>query len=55
MDTIKIWNDNPSDAQSEEIARVIESGELVIMPTDSVYAIVCDALEPKAISRTKRS
>ena len=51
MDTIKIWNDNPSDAQSEEIARVIESGELVIMPTDSVYAIVCDALEPKAIAR----
>lgn len=51
METIKIWNDRPSEQQSQEIAREISDGNLVILPTDTVYAIVCDALNPKAISR----
>lgn len=50
MEIIKIWNDRPSDEQAREIAEEIEAGKLVIMPTDSVYAIVCDALNQKAIA-----
>lgn len=50
MKTIKIWNDKPSDSQIIEIADLIKSGELAIMPTDSVYAIVCNALDSKAIA-----
>ncbi len=49
MDILKIWNDNPSDRQARDVANLIAQGELVIIPTDSVYAIVCDALNPKAI------
>lgn len=54
MDIIKIWNSRPSGSQAEDIAGAIESGALAILPTDSVYAIVCDALNPKAIARLCR-
>lgn len=51
MDKIKIWDDNPSEKQLREISDRLKNGELAIMPTDSVYAIVCDALNPKAVSK----
>lgn len=54
MDKIKIWNDNPSESQAQEIADVLASGGLAIIPTDSVYAIVCDALNQKAINELCR-
>ena len=54
MDKIKIWNDNPSESQTQEIADVLASGGLAIIPTDSVYAIVCDALNQKAINELCR-
>lgn len=54
MKTIKIWNDDPSVQQIEEIVKTIEAGALVIIPTDTVYAIVCDALNQKAISELCR-
>ena len=54
METVKIWNDRPSDAQVREIAEELEAGNLVILPTDSVYAIVCDALNQKAIAELCR-
>ena len=49
MKTIKIWNDSPSDKQLNEICEFLEIGSLIIMPTDTLYAIICDALNPKAI------
>lgn len=54
MDTIKIYNDNLTEAQAREIASMLDNGELGIIPTDSVYAIVCDALNPKAITELCR-
>ena len=54
METIKIYNDNLSESQAVEIADRISNGELAILPTDSVYAIVCDALNPKAIAELCR-
>lgn len=54
MDILKIWNDNLSEEQARSVADRISEGELVILPTDSVYAIVCDALNPKAIARLCR-
>ncbi len=54
MDTLKIWNDNPSDRQLDEIINIIDNGDLVIIPTDTLYAIVCDALSPKAIEQLCR-
>lgn len=50
MDKIKIWNDNPSPQQANQIAEVLREGNLAIIPTDSVYGIACDALNLKAIN-----
>ena len=51
MKNIKIWNDDPSEKQLNEICQVLKEGELIILPTDTLYAIACDALNPKAIER----
>lgn len=49
MKIIKIWNDEPSTKQLDEICAYLEAGGIIIIPTDTIYAIVCDALNPKAI------
>ncbi|MDE6755407.1 MAG: threonylcarbamoyl-AMP synthase [Muribaculaceae bacterium] len=54
MKRIKIWNETPSDKQLDEISQALGNGNLVILPTDTLYAIVCDALNPKAIERLCR-
>ncbi len=54
MDTIKIWNDDPSERQAREIAARIADGEIAIIPTDTLYGIICDSLNPKAIERICR-
>lgn len=54
MKIIKIWNDNPSDRQIMEICRDLEAGATMIMPTDTLYGICCDALNVKAIERIAR-
>lgn len=54
MKTIKIWSDSLSDRQLSEICRDLEMGAAMIMPTDTIYAICCDALNPKAIERICR-
>lgn len=51
MKTIKIWNEEASDRQLEQICKELEMGEIMIMPTDTLYGIACDALNPKAIER----
>ncbi len=54
MKTIKIWNGNISDRQLNEIAARLDGGELVILPTDTAYAVTCDALNIKSIDRICR-
>lgn len=54
MKTIKTWNDNISDRQLNEIAARLDAGELVILPTDTAYAVTCDALNIKSIDRICR-
>ncbi len=49
MKSIKIWNDAPSDKQAEQIAERLKAGEIWIIPTDSVYGIMCDAMNQKAV------
>lgn len=51
MKIVKIWNDSPSDRQLTEIVRDLELGNIMIYPTDTLYAIGCDALNVKAIER----
>lgn len=54
METIKIWNDNPSQRQIDEIADVLRNGGIAVIPTDTIYGICCDALNVKAIDRICR-
>ncbi len=54
MKTIKIWNGNISDRQLNEIAARLDAGELVILPTDTAYAVTCDALNIRSIDRICR-
>lgn len=51
MKVIKIWNDNPSEKQVAEICGYLSDGEVIIIPTDTLYAIACDALNVKAIEK----
>ncbi len=54
MNTIKIWNDSPSDKQIQEIVSFLRDGKIAIIPTDTMYAIVCNALDPKAVEKICR-
>ena len=51
MKTVKIWNDSPSDKQLDLICSELESGSVVIIPTDTLYGICCDGLNMKAIEK----
>lgn len=54
MKTVKIWNDNPSEKQIEEICGCYDDGGIVIVPTDTLYALTCNALNSKAIEKLCR-
>lgn len=54
METIKIWNDNPSEDQLQQICSRLEKGDIMLYPTDTLYAIGCDAMNVKAIERICR-
>lgn len=51
METIKIYNDNIADNQISKIVDSLKEGDIIITPTDTLYALACDALNPKAIER----
>ena len=54
MKKIKVWNEDSSEKQLDEISSSLREGELVIIPTDTLYGITCDALNPKAIDKLCR-
>lgn len=49
MKILKIWGEELSDRQVRETVRDLKDGKILIAPTDTLYAIMCDALSPKAI------
>ena len=51
---MRIWNDEASERQLSEICRDLEAGQTMILPTDTLYAIACDALNAKAIDKICR-
>lgn len=54
MKIIKSWDNNVSDRQIREICRDLENGMTMILPTDTIYGIACDALNGKAIEKICR-
>lgn len=51
MKIIKTYSDSLSDRQLTEICRDLSNGDIMIYPTDTIYAIGCDALNQKAIEK----
>ncbi len=48
---IKLYDTNTNPKDIEKVVRVLQDGGLVIYPTDTVYAMGCDALNVKAVER----
>ncbi len=48
---IKIYPENPNQKEIDKVVNVLQDGGLVIYPTDTVYAIGCDALNVRAVER----
>lgn len=48
---IKIYPENPNPREIERVVRLLQDGGLVIYPTDTVYAIGCDAMNVRAVER----
>lgn len=48
---IRIYPENPNSKEIEKVANCLKNGGLVIFPTDTIYAIGCSILKPKAIEK----
>ena len=51
MKILKILEDNINERYIEMVVDTLEKGGLVIYPTDTIYAIGCDAMNNSAIER----
>ena len=51
MDYVRIYTDNPSPKEIERVAAVLRDGGIIVYPTDTLYAIGCDALNVRAVER----
>ena len=51
---LKIYPENPHPRVIEKVVGVLRDGGLVIYPTDTVYAIGCDALNVRAVEKICR-
>ena len=48
---IKLYETNPSPKEVEKVVNILKDGGIVIYPTDTVYAMGCDALNVRAIEQ----
>lgn len=48
---IKIYPDNPNIREIDKVVKTLQDGGLVIYPTDTVYAIGCNALNVRAVEK----
>ncbi|WP_428742323.1 L-threonylcarbamoyladenylate synthase [Tenacibaculum sp.] len=51
---IKLYNDNPNPKEIQKIVKVLQSGGLVIYPTDTVYGLGCDFTNNKALEKVAK-
>lgn len=51
---IRIYNDNPNQKHIRQIVDLLESGGIIIYPTDSVYAMGCDIRAVRSIEKIAR-
>ncbi len=46
---IKLYEENPNERLVHDIVQNLRNGALIIVPTDTVYSLVCDLHNPKAL------
>ncbi len=51
---IKIYPENPAERLIETVVDTLGQGGIIIYPTDSVYAMGCSMLKPRAVERLAR-
>lgn len=51
---VKIYPQNPNPRDIYKVVHALQEGELIVYPTDTVYAIGCDALNVRAVERICR-
>ncbi|MDR1646311.1 MAG: threonylcarbamoyl-AMP synthase [Tannerellaceae bacterium] len=51
---LKIYPDNPNPKEIKKAVDILREGGLVIYPTDTVYAIGCDAMNVRAVEKICR-
>ncbi|MDR2917138.1 MAG: threonylcarbamoyl-AMP synthase [Tannerella sp.] len=51
---IKIYPENPNPKEISKIVKILQDGGLVIYPTDTMYAVGCDALDVRAVEHICR-
>ena len=54
MRRLKIYEENPSATEIGKAVEVLREGGIVIYPTDTIYALGCDALNVRAVERICR-
>lgn len=47
----KIYAENPNEREMGKAIRLLQEGELIVYPTDTLYAIGCDALNVRAVEK----
>lgn len=48
---VKLYEKNPNQKEIDKIISLLKEGGVIVYPTDTVYAIGCDALNVRAIER----
>lgn len=48
---VKLYNDNPNQKEIDKITSILRDGGLVIYPTDTVYAMGCNALNVREVEK----
>jgi tRNA threonylcarbamoyl adenosine modification protein (Sua5/YciO/YrdC/YwlC family) len=51
---VKIYPENPNTKEVNRVVKVLQDGGLIIYPTDTLYAIGCDALNIRAVEKICR-
>ncbi|MCD4695514.1 MAG: threonylcarbamoyl-AMP synthase [Bacteroidales bacterium] len=51
---IKIYPENPNTRELMKVVDCLNSGGVIIFPTDTIYALGCDIYKPKAIERVAK-
>jgi tRNA threonylcarbamoyl adenosine modification protein (Sua5/YciO/YrdC/YwlC family) len=51
---IKIYEENPNSEEIKKVVSILKKGGLIIYPSDSVYSLVCDITNYKALEKVAR-